>query len=494
MKVLFALHFPGYLRFFDTTIRKLAERDHHVMLAFDSPEKQAEGSAALAGATGAIETVEGPPARGDAWDDVAQAVRGGVDYARYLDPYFADAPYLRDRMRKVLPPVFAGLGRFTTAGPATASTLVRWFSILEDAIPPSEAVDGYLRGLAPDLLVVSPLVMSRLRQVDLVKSARNLGIPSALCVASWDHLTTKGLMRVQPDCVVVWNETQKREAVDLHGAQPDRIAITGAQPFDRWFDREPSLSRRDFCQQVGLPADRPFLLFTGSSRSISAPTAEQQFVRQWIEALRGSTSPAVQQLSALIRPHPYNTGHWAEADFSGVANVSMYPRRDLNPLTPKARADYFDSLYHAVGVVGINTSAMIEAAVIGRPVHTVLANEFVDTQMGTRHFQHLLPENGGFLKVASNLQEHLAHLEETLEHPERTRAALARFVSTFVRPNGLDRACMPQLVELLEQQVGRAPVVEPVSSLRRWSGWIQLWWVRGAMNHADELAQCDHVT
>ena len=35
----------------------------------------------------------------------------------------------------------------------------------------------------------------------------------ALPVLSWDNLTNKGLIRVQPDQVFVWNEAQKAEAV-----------------------------------------------------------------------------------------------------------------------------------------------------------------------------------------------------------------------------------------------------------------------------------------
>ena len=44
--------------------------------------------------------------------------------------------------------------------------------------------------------------------------------------------------------------------------------------FDRWFDRQPSLDRRAFCRQVGLPSDAPFVLFTGSSIFIARADVE----------------------------------------------------------------------------------------------------------------------------------------------------------------------------------------------------------------------------
>ena len=109
---------------------------------------------------------------------------------------------------------------------------------------------------------------------------------SVAAIASWDNLTNKGHMRVVPDLVTVWNEHQKQEAVEYHGVPADRVAVTGAQLFDRWFGRAPSQSREAFCQMVGLPDTRPFVLFTGSSVFIARSEVEVPFVRRWIEGLR----------------------------------------------------------------------------------------------------------------------------------------------------------------------------------------------------------------
>ena len=55
-----------------------------------------------------------------------------------------------------------------------------------------------------------------------------------------------------------------------------------------------------------------------------------------------------------------------------AGNAALYGR---NPLNPDAKADYFDSLYHSHAVVGLVTSAFLEAAIVGRPVHTLLLPE-----------------------------------------------------------------------------------------------------------------------
>jgi hypothetical protein len=446
-RFLFVMHYPGYLRYFDSTVRWLAARGHHVDLIFDNPDKQSEGTEALGDMQGSVEVLGRMPTRGDIWAIVARAVRGTMDYGRYLHPDFADTPYLRDRMQTALPGIFAFLSERKTRSAAFVQRLTRLCATCERAIPSSAIVERLIRSRKPDAVLVTPLVTDCSPQVDVVKGAQALGIPAALCVASWDHLTTKGLIRVKPDLVSVWNEEQKAEALAYHDIARPAIVVTGAQPFDRWFERQPT-ARGEFCRKVGLPADRPFVLFVGSTASISAPDAELTFVRRWIAALRAH--PSLTDISILVRPHPFNARHWSDADVGDLPNVAVYPHW-ANPVNESDRQDYFDSLYHSGAVVGINTTAMIEAAIVGRTVHSVLADEFRDTQGGTLHFRYLLAENGGFLRVAGSLAEHAGHVAEALAAPEVGRAACARFVRTFVRPHGIDIPTTPVLAEALER-------------------------------------------
>jgi hypothetical protein len=447
-RFLFVMQYPGYLRYFDSTVRGLAARGHHVDVVFDNPHKQAEGAEALAGVPGVELHGNRPlPPRDHVWDYVARAVRGTLDYVRYYHPKFADATYLRDRMRKVVPRELGFLARRNTSTVWMTRTLVSALTLCERAIPSSRGIERFIKSRRPDAVLVTPLVTARTRQPDCVKGAQALGIPAAACIASWDHLTTKGLIRVRPDLVSVWNREQLAEAVEFHGIDPARIVVTGAQPFDRWFERTPT-DRAQFARKIGLPADRPIVLFVGSTASISAPEAELHFVRRWIAALR--EQPSLEGVGILIRPHPYNSAHWLQADFSDLANVAIYPR-GANPVNEADRQDYFDSLYHSDAVIGVNTTAMIEAAIVGRTVHSVLAPEFQDTQGGTLHFRYLLAENGGFLRIARSLQEHALQVAETVQSPGIGRDACARFVERFVRPHGKDVPATPILVEALEK-------------------------------------------
>jgi hypothetical protein len=436
----------------------LADRGHEVFVAFESTKKQAEGLEALHGVE-RVHVLEPLPRRRDVWEKIAVGVRSTGDYMRYLHPDLAGATYLRRRMQKVLPRPMQPLARIRRLPVRLFRVLVVLFRMLEQAIPSSAQLERFMGTARPDVVLVSPLVTDASRQTDVVKAARALGIPTAVCVASWDHLTTKGLLRILPDLVFVWNETQREEARELHAVDAKRVVVTGAQPFDRWFTRRPSLDRDAFCRRVGLRASPEFLLFVGSTASISEPEAEERFVRAWVAALRACEAEELRDRPILIRPHPYNPGSWKTVEFPGLGPIAVWPRAGANPVNEADREDYFHSLYYSAAVVGINTSAMIEAAILGKPVHTVRMNDFRETQDLTVHFNYLLPEQGGFVRSSADLDDHIASLAATLAESGPVRTERDRFVSSFIRPHGVDRPATPILVDEIERLATRR--VEP---------------------------------
>jgi hypothetical protein len=453
MRILFAMSSPEYLRFYDDTIRELARRGHDVLLAVHHVnEGKPVRFDGIAAADARICLVGLVPARGDRWTRLAGAIRGTLDFVRYLHPDFARAPLLKARIgRQALPWMLQALQGVRTLGAWPVTVVMRGLAALDRAIPPAPALLRYLDDHTPDVVAVSPLVEPASEQVDLVRAAQARLIPVAALVASWDNLTNKGDLKADAGLVAVWNESQKREAVRYHRVPADRVEITGAQAFDRWFDRRPSRSRDEFCRAVGLETDGPFVLFTGSSIFIARAEVEVPFVRQWIEVLRGSTDPALRSLAILVRPHPYNGRAWPPDALSDLPGVAVWPRGGYDPVDEANRAGLFDSLSYCQAVVGINTSAMIEAAIVGRPVLSVETPQFAGTQNGTLHYRYLLPEHGGFLRVAATFDQHVTQLRQLLEDPEGARRELVRFVATFIRPQGVHLASTPLLADALER-------------------------------------------
>ena len=190
---------------------------------------------------------------------------------------------------------------------------------LEDLVPSDPICDLFLQSETADALLVTPLVEFSSRQVDLVKSARHLGLPVGFPVFSWDNLSTKGVVHVAPDRLFVWNDIQKREAVDLHCIDPNRVTVTGAPQFDTFLETQPSEGREEFCSRLRFDSKRPIVTYLGSAPFISPN--EELFVDQWIDGLRASPSVALRTANILVRPHPRSSDAWKDwrADrWSGV--------------------------------------------------------------------------------------------------------------------------------------------------------------------------------
>lgn len=452
MTILFLARHFSYLRNYESAIRELARRGHTIHLSADREETM--GGRAMVERIAAEHpnvTVGWTPAReSGAWYEVARKLRLGLDYLRFLEPRYDGTPHLRSRARERAPMIVVTLGSLpllrSRAGRRVLTAVLRAF---ERGIPRSPELDAFIRNQQPDLALITPLIDLGSPQADHFASARAAGIRTVLCVTSWDHLSSKALLRQMPERVVVWNEIQKQEAVELHRVPPDRVTVTGAQCYDHWFGRQPSRSRQAFCQRVGLDPDRPFVLWVCSS--LFRRTAnEAHIVERWIQAIRTSDDPRLRDVSILVRPHPARLDEWQNTDLTEFRHVAFW---GAHPVDEEAKEDYFDSLYYSAAVVGLNTSAFLEAAVVGRPVYTILLPEVSPAnQEGTVHFHYLLNVNGGLMHASRSIEEHVAQLVEAVASPTAASEQSRRFTEAFIRPFGLGEPGTPRFADAIEAE------------------------------------------
>ena len=460
LRILFSVRKPSNVRQFESVLRALAARGHDVMLVrealgeFDWPPFVL----ALAESCPGIRLETMPSAAKTHWWELATRFRRALFYLRFFSPAYREAPALLARARKRAPvpavriaEAFGRPGRYL---------LARALNLLEQSTRSAAIYHQYLREHTPDLVLLSPLIVLKTAQLDLARAALELGIRNVFAVASWDHLSSKGDLTFQPQRVIVWNEVQKREAVELQHLDADRVIITGSQIFDDWFGKKPSSTREEFCARVGLRPDRPIVLYVCSSL-LEGSTPEPPFVVKWARHLRDSGHASLRECSILVRPHHEHGEAWRKVNFKGMDNVACWPKAGDFPVDARSKTDYFDSLYHASVTVGLNTSAMIEAGILGRPVHTILLPQFHDSQEGTVHFHYLLEEPNGLLHAARSLNEHADKLAAALEGRDPDPERSARFVREFVRPRGLDLRATDVFVQELEA-LATLPAPQPI--------------------------------
>jgi hypothetical protein len=465
MRILFVLNRMAHVRHFDRAVRLLADRGHDVCLASQDDEVDVRGVVA---GHARVTTVAAPRNRADDWVAAATALRRARDYIRYLHPRYRSAALLRARAFEKL--VSSVSDRSDELGRDWSELLLRMpkpeqkridalLARVETAIPEDPAIRTFLLDRRPDALVLSPMVGIGFSQADFVKSARALGVPTAMLVFSWDNLSNKGLIHEVPDRVLVWNETQKVEAVKLHRCPADRIVVTGAPRFDPFFEMTPATTREEFCAIAGLDPARPIVSYLCSSKFVAAE--ERAFVERWIRELRLSGDPALAGCSLVVRPHPAGHKGWHAAAVTDLrwpgassekASVSR-PFGDGRAVvinSPMQNADVvlFDTVHHSAAVVGLNTSAEIEAAIVGRPVYTVVDPD-AEGQQGTLHFHYLLQSRGGHVHFAESFDAHRAQLADALAG-RYDRSATERFLQAFVRPHGLRAPVSPLVAAAIE--------------------------------------------
>ena len=280
------------------------------------------------------------------------------------------------------------------------------------------------------------------------------GIPVGMLLYSWDNLSTKGCLHRPPDWMFVWNERQRAEARRCTSfprtasssrarrgstrssrcAPPDRArSFTRRSVSIRASRRSSTSARRCSCRRASWRSCAP-----GSRRSAARParSASATFSSGRIRTSRclATTSPSEEITWPSVR---------GAKGF--VARPFDDPRAIVLKTSDRARQGLFECLVHSAAVVGLNTSAELEAAIVGRPVYTVIAgDEDADGQSSTLHFHYLLEEHGGCVRRASDLAEHVAQLQAELERP-RDRTTIRRFAGEFLRPHGIDRAGLAAL-------------------------------------------------
>jgi hypothetical protein len=319
---------------------------------------------------------------------------------------------LADALRS--PRAFSGLGQRpvlrSRPGRAAIHRAATW---LERAIPTDAALDEEISALGLDLVVATA---GPDMQLDWLLSARRYGMRTALLTTGWSDFDAIHARHVPVDRAFVWNEEQRRAGMERLGLPADHVVAVGAAVYDAWLDRPPPADRTAFLTGLGLPADRPAILYAAF-----LDDADHKRIRGWIRALRESAHPELREASLLVRLRP-DVKPRRRDDLSDVPNVAVVDR---------------SAIPYADCVVTVDPRVAVESALAARPGLTV---------PGFAVPAALAREHGGPLVVAATLEEHVQQVAEALRGP----ASAESFVHKSLRPHGPDRPVAPLLADAIE--------------------------------------------
>lgn len=228
-----------------------------------------------------------------------------------------------------------------------------------------------------DKIILTPLLLDvNLKQNEILVCAKKLNIKTIYLVRSWDNLTNKSTMNVEPDLICVWNEFQVKELKEIQKINSAKVIITGAHLYEYLIDyEEKNLSYL----KIKKKNDKKTITYLGSSPQIVED--EFNFILSFLEEL---TQIGFDFLSNdfILRPHPLNLTKKLIKNPRLIEEfkvnldkykVKIFPDIDPNNLK-KFYEDILDkNIYISTFeksnlLLGVNTSAMIEANYFNKKV------------------------------------------------------------------------------------------------------------------------------
>lgn len=462
MKILFVTRSTTLLYNYKNILRALCARGHKVHAIFGRPmEKWTKGAYMRAldefvknvGANFTYELIlhdESGWGRSDGLTQYLSFVRSTLTYRRFLKVK-TQSSFCRDRYRYY---VFPWLKPFLfwpfkyLVNPIIASNAVgNYLNGIENSTPPDTLVLEKLQELKPDVVMASAGDL-QLASVDVeyLKAANFMNIPTVFPVISWDFLSVKGFLVHKPKLLLAWNEGHVRDAITHHDMPRGRIKITGASVFDDWFGLKPFLSLEKFCEANGLDKARRIATYLGSSHV--AVKNETWLIGKLRAALDKSEDEKTRNAQLIVRPHPMNYRIYKKFSMPGVF---ILPKGGALPDTKESFQLFYDTLYYSTAVFGVSTSAFIESMIMDKPVISILAERYKKTQLEIQHFRDL--SESGALELARTEEEAARILKRLLDGVDPTKSARAAFVKSFVQPLGLDKPAAEVAVLEIEKLV-----------------------------------------
>lgn len=306
-------------------------------------------------------------------------------------------------------------------------------------------------------------------------AARDLGLPIATSILSFDNLTSRGPL-ARDHHYLVWGSRMKGQLLRFYPeVRESQVTITGTPQFD--FHRRPACSwtRARTLEALGVPPDGRYFLY-GASHAVLTPE-EPRLVAQL--AARMDRRPALAAHTLVVRLHPLDEpARWQ-------AHVASSPRVRISPpfahtsaaadgwTVPSAddHARLTSSLAHADGCLNIASTLSLDAAILDRPVVCIdfthepeSPRDMLYAEYGAEHYAPLVASGG--IRLAHDWPELLDLMEAAIAAPERDRDRRARMVEGECGPvDGHSAERVAHTLIALAGEVRRTPgrdvVVQP---------------------------------
>ena len=290
----------------------------------------------------------------------------------------------------------------------------------------------YFEKYNPDLILSAHLFSDT--EVSIIRQARQRGIKAVVLIISWDKITSRCMVAVLPDKLIVNNDIIKKEAIKFIDMKVGVIEVVGVPHYDLYLNKKSD--RGEFVRKLGFSTDKKLVVFApwGKERS----DADKDIIQLIYRILKEDLAYLNAQL--LVR-FPPNDDVELGKDFLNKNIIYQKPGRRFSKergvdwdMSFEDINELINTLYHSSLIISFTSSIAIDAAVFDKPVINIKfdtrpfdpSNRKPSRFYETEHYSKLLATGG--VRLVHNENELSFWIKNYLENPETNSKERRRII------------------------------------------------------------------
>jgi hypothetical protein len=273
-------------------------------------------------------------------------------------------------------------------------------------------------------------------------------IKTAGMVRSWDNLTSKGLIRVIPNKLLVWNNIIKDEAICLQEIRESMISVIGIPHYDD-YKKNVFTNRKEFIEKIGGDQDKKLALFIPlGDRYLRNNTVDRDIVD-----ILDKTLPKDYQLLVRLPPGDYVRELENNPKFPNLKVIydRAKPKFDNIKITEIDKNDdvhLAETLFWSELVISSPSTFVLDSAYMNKPIilfgfDGYEKREYFDSIRRYYDYNNFIPviESGG-VKLAESMRQFKDYLDEYVKNPsldKDKRKKLAEMEAGFLDGKNTER-------------------------------------------------------
>jgi len=259
----------------------------------------------------------------------------------------------------------------------------------------------------------------------LILEAKKRKIKTIGMVRSWDNLTAKGVLRVIPDNLIVYNQIIKEEAVKYSDVDSDSIYVSGIPNYDM-YTNEKRMPRRDFLKKINVSDKRKIILFAPTGNHYSK--TDSQIMEILDNSIKKNLIPNNTHIIVRFPPGDFvdtkNFQPGTNFSYDFVVPDTKLDNIKDNEMTLEKSLYLADLIYYSDVVVAGPSTILVDAIALNKPSIAVGFDGFENKKyyesikrlFDYSHMNKLLFT--GAIKLAKNELELLKFINEYLNNPD----------------------------------------------------------------------------